>query len=121
MTQLFKDANNYNASYDQLRSQLFVEKPEGIRLIWESINMMVHDVGSDKFRLHYKAEFEGFKGLSEFHTNFRALPMHDEKALISLFRWFLSLSATMKRSMNWKFRKQKLRKVNNNNKQKKLQ
>ena len=77
MTQLFKDADNYNALYDQLHAQLFGEKPEGIRLIWENFYMMVYDLGGSELMSPYKAEFEGFKRLSEFYPNFSALPMDE--------------------------------------------
>ena len=73
-----------------------------------SIHMMMHDVGSDDFMSHYKTEFEGFKQLSEFYTKFSTLPMYEEKALISLYRWFLSFDSYYEAFNELEIRKTKI-------------
>ena len=44
MIQLCNDADNYSSTYEELHSKLFAEQKEGIRLIWEYVNMMYQDL-----------------------------------------------------------------------------
>ena len=43
MIQLYKNANNYSSTYEELHAKLFAEQKEGIRLIWEYIHMVYQD------------------------------------------------------------------------------
>ena len=44
------NADNYSSTYDELHSKLFAEQKEGIRLIWEYINMMYQDYEGNDFQ-----------------------------------------------------------------------
>ena len=89
MIQLCKAADDYSSSYEQLHSKLFGEQQDGIRLIWEYVNMMYLDYDGDEFLSNYRTDFENFKKLSEFYKKFGTLPLAEEKAIIGLFRFFL--------------------------------
>ena len=69
MIQLCKAADDYSSTYEELHSKLFGEQQEGIRLIWEYVNMMYLDYDGEEFLSNYKTEFENFKKLSEFYKN----------------------------------------------------
>ena len=84
MIQLCEFAADNSSSYDKLHWKLFGEQPDGIRLIWEHINMMYPDFDSDDILWNYKAEFEAFKRLTEFYTKFGTLPLLEEKNMIGL-------------------------------------
>ena len=89
MIQLYKYADDYSSSYEELHSKLFGEQKEGIRLIWEYVNMMFQDYDGENFLKNYRSYFENFKRLSEFYGKFSTLPLEEEKAIIGLFRFFL--------------------------------
>ena len=63
MIQLCKNADNYSSSYEKLHSKLFGEQKEGIRLIWEYINMMFQDYDGKGFLMNYGSHFENFKNI----------------------------------------------------------
>ena len=42
---LFKNANNFELSDEELHSKLFGEKQDGIRIMWEYVNMMIQFLG----------------------------------------------------------------------------
>ena len=46
---LFKNANNYSESDEELHSKLFGEKQEGVRIIWEYVNIMIQMRGGVDF------------------------------------------------------------------------
>ena len=58
-------ADNYSATYEVLHFKLFAEQKEGIRLIWEYVNMMYQDYDGNEFLKNYKSQLETFKRLSE--------------------------------------------------------
>ena len=66
--QLSKEADDCSASYKWPHSKLFAEKPEGVRLIWEYVNMMLFDLGSEGFLQNYKEEYEGYMRIKEFYS-----------------------------------------------------
>ena len=98
MIQLCKNADNYSSTYEELHSNLFSEQKEGIRLIWEYMNMMYKDYNGDKFLKNYKTQTENFKRLSEFYGKFSTLPLEEEKAIIGLFRFYLGFDNFYERS-----------------------
>ena len=53
MIQLYKNADNYSSSYEELHSKLFGEQKEGIRLVGEYINMMFQDYNGENFPKNY--------------------------------------------------------------------
>ena len=91
MVKLFKNAEDYSSLYEKLHSTLFGEQADGIRLIWEYTNIMYLDFDNEEFLGHYKAELDGFKGLTELYKKFSTLPITEEKTIISLFRFYLGL------------------------------
>ena len=97
MIQLCKNADNYSSTYEELHSKLFAEQKEGIRLIWEYINMMYQDYDGDGFLKNYKSVFEDFKRLSEFYGRFGTLLLAEEKAIIGLFRFYLGFDMCWKK------------------------
>ena len=72
MIQLCKHDDNYSSSYEELHSKLFAEQKEGIRLIWEYINMMYQDYDGIEFLKNYETQLKNFKRLSEFDGKFGA-------------------------------------------------
>jgi len=88
---LCKDADNYSSTYEELHTKLFAEQKDGIRLIWEYVNMMYLDYDGDEFLQNYKADFENFKKLSEFYKKFGTLPLAEGRTIISIFRFYLGL------------------------------
>ena len=118
MIQLYKNADNYSSSYKELHSKLFGEQKEGIRLVWEYVNMMFQDYDGENFLKNYASYFENFKRLSTFYGKFSTLPLNEEKAIIGLFRFFLgfdtfyeevnqleSIKFWQKKKHNWKKKK----------------
>ena len=89
MIQLYKSADDYSSSYEELHSKLFGEQKEGIRLVWEYVNMMFQDYDGENFLKNYASYFENFKRLSTFYGKFSTLPLNEEKAIIGLFRFYL--------------------------------
>ena len=89
MIQLCNDADNYSSTYEELHSKLFAEQKEGIRLIWEYVNMMYQDYDGEEFLKIETSQLDNFKRLSEFYGKFSTLPLEEEKAIIGLFRFYL--------------------------------
>ena len=59
--QLCKDVDNYSSAYHELHAKLFGEQLDGIRMIWEYVNMMYLDYNGNEFLMTYKSEFDNFK------------------------------------------------------------
>ena len=63
----------------KLHTKLFAEQKEGIRLIWEYINLMYQDYDGDEYLKNYRSQFDSFKKLSKFYGKFGTLPLTEEK------------------------------------------
>ena len=93
LIQLFEYADNYSASDKWLHSNLFAEKTDSIRLIWEYTNMMLIHSGGESYLENYPSDNESFKQLSEFYKVNGTLPLSEEKTIISLFRKMIQMDS----------------------------
>ena len=85
LRQLFVEGQNYAASEEWLHSKLFAEKTDGLRMMWEYLNMMFLSI-PEETRPRFQRELEKIAELNGFHDKYNTLPIQEEKAIISLFR-----------------------------------
>ena len=83
---LFKNANNFELSDEELHSKLFGEKQDGIRIILEYVNMMIQFLGGQEFLNSYPKDNDTFQVLMNFYERNGSLPLSAEKSIIGLFR-----------------------------------
>ena len=92
---LFEHANNFELSDAELHSKLFGEKQEGIRILWEYVNMMIQSLGGQEFLTNYPKDNDTFQVLTNFYERNGSLPLSAEKSIISLFRKMLMYDTEM--------------------------
>ena len=63
---LFDNANNFDASDEELHSKLFGEKQDGIRITWEYINMMIQQLGGAEFLIGFPKDNDTFQKWLDF-------------------------------------------------------
>ena len=83
---LFECANNFDASDEELHSEFFGTKQDGIRIVWEYINMMLMQLGGQEFLSKYPKDNAIFQELTAFYGRHGSLPIIAEKNIIALFR-----------------------------------
>ena len=83
---MIEHANNYELSDKELHSKLFGGKQDGIRIMWEYINMMIQSLGGQEFLTSYPKDNDTFQVLTDFYERTGSLPLSAEKSIISLFR-----------------------------------
>ena len=66
---LFECANNFDASDEELHSEFFGVKQDGIRIVWEYINMMIMQLGGQEFLVRYPKDNATFQELTNFMRN----------------------------------------------------
>ena len=86
---LVENANNFELSDEELHSKLFGERQDGIRIMWEYINMMIQSLGGQEFLIGYPKDNDNFQVLTVFYEKNGTLPLSAEKSIISLFRKML--------------------------------
>ena len=101
MIQLCNNADNYSSTYEELHSKLFAEQKEGIRLIWEYVNMMYQDYEGDDFLKINASQLDNFKRLSEFYGKFSTLPLEEKKQSLVFSDSIWDLIIFMKNVINW--------------------
>ena len=79
-------ANNFDASDEELHSEFFGVNQDGIRIVWEYINMMFMQLGGQEFLVRYPKDNAIFQELTNFYGPNGSLPIIAEKNIISLFR-----------------------------------
>ena len=79
-------ANNFDASDEELHSEFFGVNQDGIRIVWEYINMMFMQLGGQEFLVRYPKDNTIFQELTNFYEQNGSLPILAEKNIISLFR-----------------------------------
>ena len=83
---LFKNANTFELLDEELHSKLFREKQDGIRIMWEYVNMMIQFLGGQEFLNSYPKDNDTFQVLMNFYERNGSLPLSAEKSSIGLFR-----------------------------------
>ena len=83
---LFECANNFDASDEELHSEFFGVNQDGIRIVWEYINMMFMQLGGQEFLVRYPKDNATFQELTNFYERHGSLPIIAEKNIIALFR-----------------------------------
>ena len=83
---LFECANNFDASDEELHSEFFGAKQDGIRIVWEYVNMMLMQLGGQEFLSKYPKDNAIFQELTAFYGRHGSLPIIAEKNIIALFR-----------------------------------
>ena len=79
-------ANNFDASDEELHSEFFGVNQDGIRIVWEYINMMFMQLGGQEFLVRYAKDNAIFQELTNFYGHHGSLPVIAEKNIIALFR-----------------------------------
>jgi hypothetical protein len=83
---LLECANNFDASDEELHSEFFGVNQDGIRIVWEYINMMFMQLGGQEFLVRYPKDNTTFQELTNFYEHNGSLPIIAEKNIIALFR-----------------------------------
>ena len=86
LVHLFENANNFELSDAELHSKLFGDKQDGIRIMWEYINMMIQFLRGAEFLIGYPKDNNTFQVLTNFYDKNESLPLSAEKSIIGLFR-----------------------------------
>ena len=68
-------ANNFDASDEELHSEFFGVNQDGIRIVWEYINMMFMQLGGQEFLVRYPKDNTIFQELTNFYEQYGSLPL----------------------------------------------
>ena len=73
---LFECANNFDASDEELHSEFFGAKQDGVRIVWEYINMMAHAFGRSRIFIKISKRQRYFSRVNSVLWKTRITPHH---------------------------------------------